>query len=164
MKAELRRNRLIPHLTLPSVKARDRLLLFIALDGAPSGLDPVRLQKGMFLFSQEAARSKDEQYDFIPYNFGPMSIQIYRDLDDLVSEGLVEAVPVQGQSWSRYVATPAGLEQGRELLAKKETVTAARQLHGIKQDVAGKTFSEVLEDVYDRYPDFATKSVFQRRP
>ncbi len=94
------------------MKARDRLLLFIALDGAPRGLDPIRLQKGMFLFAQESAAGEDEKYSFVPYNYGPMSAQIYSDLDRLVADGVVEAAPERGQSWSRYSATirrgPAG--------------------------------------------------------
>jgi hypothetical protein len=158
------------HPTLPgrrlpfrSMKARNRLLLFIALDGAPHGLDPVRLQKGMFLFAQESKVGADEKYSFIPYNYGPMSSAIYSDLDNLVAEGLVEAVPVQGQSWCRYLPTPLGLDRGRELLAQDQSNSAAKQLHAIKQEVATKSFSAVLEDVYERYPDFAAKSVFKRR-
>jgi DNA-binding PadR family transcriptional regulator len=150
-------------LTLQPMKARNRLLLFIALDGAPRGLDPVRLQKGMFLFAQESDADAEEKYSFIPYNYGPMSAQIYTDLDDLVSEGLVETVPVNGQSWSRYVATDRGRERGRALMSGEVPAPAARRLHAIKRDVASKTFREVLEDVYDRYPDFATKSVFRRQ-
>src|SRR5262249_684064 len=98
------------------MQARDRLLLFIALHAPPRGLDPVRLQKGMFLDAEEGDAGETEKYAFVPYNYGPMSAQIYTDLGDLVSEGFVEAKPVEGQSWSRYMATDKGLEQGRELL------------------------------------------------
>jgi uncharacterized protein YwgA len=132
------------------------------MDGAPRGLDPVRLQKGMFLDAHESEVEEEGRYTFIPYNYGPMSTQIYTDLESLVSEGLVEEVPVQGQSWSRYVATEKGLESGRALLAKEPTDRAAQQLYRIKKDVASKTFKALLEDVYKRYPQFASKSVFRR--
>lgn len=144
------------------MKARDRLLLFIALDGAPRGLDPVRLQKGMFLDAQESDASASEKYSFVPYNYGPMSAQIYADLADLVAADLIEAVPVKGQSWSRYVATPKGLKEGQELLDSEPSPSIAQSLHRIKKDVASKTFKALLEDVYDRYPAFAEKSVFRR--
>jgi|SRR5215211_7838774 len=144
------------------MKARDRLLLLVAMDGAPRGLDPVRLQKGMFLDAHESEVEEEGKYTFIPYNYGPMSTQIYSDLDSLVSEGLVEEVPVQGQSWSRYVATEKGLESGRSLLAKQSNDSAAQQLYRIKKDVASKTFKALLEDVYERYPQYASKSVFRR--
>jgi len=144
------------------MKARDRLLLFVALDGAPRGLDPVRLQKGLFLDAEEGNVSDGEKYVFVPYNYGPMSAQIYTDLEDLVSEGLVEAVPVKGQSWSRYVATDKGLEAGRHLLAEDPSGATAQHLYGIKKNVASKTFKALLEDVYEKYPAFAEKSVFRK--
>jgi uncharacterized protein YwgA len=144
------------------VKPRDRLLLFIALDGAPRGLDPIRLQKGMFLFAMEESSASDEVYEFVPYHYGPMSTQIYRDLEHLTDQGLIEAAPVKGQSWARYSATKDGLIKARALLAQEPSQEAARRLHDIKVDVSSHTYQEVLEDVYDRFPEFASKSVFRR--
>lgn len=144
------------------MQARDRLLLFVALDGAPRGLDPVRLQKGMFLDAQESGAGPGEKYTFVPYNYGPMSAQIYSDLERLVAEDLVVEKPVEGQSWSRYVPTEKGLEAGRELLAQEASGGVAKDLHRIKKEVASKTFKALLEDVYERYPNYASKSVFRR--
>jgi uncharacterized protein len=144
------------------MQARNRLLLLVALDGAPQGLDPVRLQKGMFLDAQESDPGEEEKYAFVPYNYGPMSAQIYSDLDALVGEGLVEEVPVQGRSWSRYVATEKGLEAGQDLLDKESSRDVGGQLYRIKKEVASKSFKALLEDVYERYPAFASKSVFRR--
>lgn len=144
------------------MQARDRLLLFVALNGAPQGLDPVRLQKGMFLDAQENGTRADEKYAFIPYNYGPMSAQIYSDLEQLVSEGLVAEKPVEGQSWSRYAPTEKGLKAGRKLLNREGSGAVAKDLHRIKKEVASKTFKALLEDVYERYPAYASKSVFRR--
>lgn len=144
------------------MQARDRLLLFVALDGAPQGLDPVRLQKGMFLDAQESSGGAGEKYAFVPYNYGPMSAQIYSDLEQMVTSGLVEEKPVEGQAWERYVPTEKGLEVGRELLARDGSREVAKDLHRIKREVASKTFKALLEDVYERYPDYASKSVFRR--
>jgi hypothetical protein len=36
------------------MKQRDWLLLFAAYEGAPDGLDPIRFQKGLFLFAKRA--------------------------------------------------------------------------------------------------------------
>jgi uncharacterized protein YwgA len=139
--------------------------LFIAFEGAPEGLDPVRLQKGMFLFEREADVPATQKYDFRPYNYGPMSKQIYDDLDALVAGGLVEQVPVSGQSWTLYRATPAGVARGGEILrdAGAAYPAAVQQLFDMKSSVASVSFEELLTDVYDRYPDMATKSVFRRR-
>lgn len=145
-----------------SAQARDRLLLFIALEGAPSGLDPIRIQKGMFLFAHEGAPSDDEKYDFVPYNYGPMSKDIYKDLDQLQGEELIRTVPVEGQSWTRYIVTTAGVAKARDLLADERSEVAARQLLAIKRAVATKTFSELLDDVYERFPEYAANSIFRR--
>ena len=110
------------------MQPRDRLLLFIALDGAAQGLDPIRLQKGMFLFAMDEASDPGESYDFVPYDFGPMSAQIYRDLESLSEQGLIEAAPVEGQTWSRYRATEAGLSQARDQMEQEATQDAARRL------------------------------------
>jgi uncharacterized protein YwgA len=144
------------------MKPRDRLLLFISLDGAPRGLDPIRLQKGMFLFAMEDESIPDEVYEFVPYHYGPMSTQIYRDLEHLADGGLIEEIPVKGHSWSRYRATEDGLTQAHELLSREPSQAAARRLHAIKLDVSSHTYQEVLEDVYVRFPKFASKSVFRR--
>jgi len=130
------------------MKARERLLLFLALDGATDGLDPIRLQKGMFLFARDPASKDDEKYQFVPYNYGPMSAQIYKDLEDLEDAGLVEAIPIEGQSWARYVATEGGLIEARDLLAAEPSEEAARRLHAIKREVASKTFSALLDDEF----------------
>jgi uncharacterized protein len=145
-----------------TVQPHDRLLLFIALDGAPEGLDPIRLQKGMFLFAMDDESDPGEVYDFVPYNYGPMSAQIYRDLESLTERGLIEAKEVQGQSWSRYIATESGLVAARDLLSQEPSEATARLLYGIKADVSSHTYKEVLEDVYDRFPEYASKSVFRR--
>ncbi|HVW46247.1 MAG TPA: hypothetical protein VHA76_04275 [Solirubrobacterales bacterium] len=144
------------------MQPHDRLLLFIALDGAPRGLDPIRLQKGMFLFAMDEGSDPGEIYNFVPYNYGPMSVQIYRDLESLTEQGLIEAKEVQGQSWSRYVATENGLLAARELLRQEPSEATARLLYAIKADVSTHTYREVLEDVYDRFPEYASKSVFRR--
>jgi uncharacterized protein YwgA len=144
------------------MQPRDRLLLFIALDGAPQGLDPIRLQKGMFLFAMDDASGADEAYDFVPYDYGPMSTQIYRDLDSLTENGLIAATPVEGQTWSRYSATEDGLVAARDLLGQEPSQEIARLLYKIKTDVSSHTYQQVLEDVYERYPEFASKSVFRR--
>lgn len=116
----------------------------------------------MFLFAMEDESASGELYEFVPYHYGPMSAQIYRDLEHLVDHGLIEATPVKGQSWARYSATEDGLSVARELLDQEPSQAAARRLYEIKVDVASHTYQQVLEDVYERFPEFASKSVFRR--
>jgi uncharacterized protein YwgA len=133
--------------------------LYFALKGAPQGLDPVRIQKGMFLFAQEGRPPASETYSFLPYSYGPMSSEIYADVDFLEANGMIYAEPVPGYTWKRYRAT----ERGRETalaLRDEANPAALRRLYEIKQEIATKAFNRLLRDVYADYPEYATRSVF----
>jgi uncharacterized protein YwgA len=146
------------------MNAREWLLVLIAYRGAPQGLDPVRLQKGMFLFSQQAGRPGGETYSFEPYNYGPMSRAMYRDLDRLVESGHIERIPVTGYSWQRHLVTTDGATEAQRLLddMAADEIPAARRLFEIKERVSSQSFAELLAGVYAEYPDYAVNSVFQR--
>jgi uncharacterized protein len=118
----------------------------------------------MFLFAQEAGAPPDESYEFVPYNYGPMSREVYRDLDELVDDGLLEATPVSGHTWQRYRVTSAGRDHAQQLLDEGDAAAldAARRLHAIKQSIVDMSFARLLNDVYDRYPEYAARSVFRR--
>ncbi len=141
----------------------DWLLLLLAFKGAPDGLDPVRIQKGMFLFSEEAGVPERQRYRFTAYNYGPMSASIYGDVDELVLLGLAERVDVPGQRWKRVRATKKGIAKARKVMrsAGEENADAVQSLYATKQLIAGQTFGELLKYVYDRYPEYAVNSVFR---
>jgi hypothetical protein len=147
------------------MKPRDWLVILCAYRGAPDGLDPVRVQKGMFLFARSGDVPQREQYDFRPYDYGPMSSAIYSDLDALVAKGIIEPHPVSGKSWFRYTATDEGRAAAGQCLMKltgeveKEN---ARRLFDIKQEISGVSFNQLLDRVYRDHPDMAVNSVFQR--
>ncbi|MEA2220810.1 MAG: hypothetical protein QOJ35_3436 [Solirubrobacteraceae bacterium] len=144
---------------------REWLLVLCAYEGAPSGLDPVRLQKSMFLFARSDMIPAQEQYSFKPYDYGPMSSMIYRDLDELVSEGLLARHSVAGKQWSRYAVTERGRTEAEErlhALRLDHERAAARRLHEIKQHVSSVSFNELLDGVYREHPDMAVNSVFRR--
>jgi uncharacterized protein YwgA len=141
------------------------LQLFVALEGAPDGLDPVRVQYGMFLFTMEGQAPESAKYTFEPYDYGPMSPAIYSDLDELVRQGLLVARPVEGKRWSRYGATNAGLHSGARTLGTIEAeghAQAVRAMHRLKLRVSTMSFDRLLDDVYERYPEYTVNSVFRR--
>lgn len=119
-------------------------------------IDPVRVQKGLFLLSEGGMVPPGERYAFEPYSYGPMSRQIYRDVRALEAAGEIESLAVPGFGWRTLRATPAGLERaaglpGTEAVAK------------VRATVDRRSFAELLEYVYDRYPVYAARSVFRRR-
>jgi hypothetical protein len=141
------------------------LILLTALEGAPGGLDPVRLQQSLFLFSRCPGVPARSKYAFEPGVYGAISDELYEDLDRLVEERMLEPVPVKGAHWSLYKPIDATFERARQILRRAEAddlVDATRQLAEIKQYVSSVGFGELLERVYAEHPEFAADSVFYR--
>src|SRR3712207_6805354 len=99
------------------MKPADWLLILVGLDAGGAGLEPVRVQKALFLLAREGGVPSRERYWFVPYNYGPMSPRVYRDVEALIAEGLLERVTVPGYTWGRIRATPRGRARASELAA-----------------------------------------------
>ena len=142
----------------------DWLLLLVALDAPADGLEPVRVQKALFLLAREGGLPRSERYWFVPYNYGPMSPRIYRDVDALVRRGLLERVPVPGYRWGRVRATSEGRRRAEELRAGLGAAGRRRleSLDRIRALVTSLSFADLLATIYDRHPEFAVRSVFRR--
>jgi uncharacterized protein YwgA len=140
---------------------RDWLLLLLALEDLRP-LDPVRLQKGMFLLAEESGIDVGERYVFRAYDYGPFSSQIYQDIESLVDERLVEPLAAPGYKWNRYVVTDQGLTRARALVENmsEREIQIARWLAETKVDVLSKSFGELLSYVYERHPAYSVNSVF----
>ena len=142
----------------------DWLLLLVALDAPAAGLEPVRVQKALFLLAREGGLPRTERYWFVPYNYGPMSPRIYRDVELLVRRGLLERLPVPGYAWGRVRATAEGRRRA-EWLAAGATARDRRgleALRGIRDLVTSLSFADLLETIYERHPQYAVRSVFRR--
>jgi uncharacterized protein YwgA len=146
------------------VTARDWLLLLVALNGDRDGLDPIRVQKGLFLLAREGGLPARERYYFVPYNYGPMSPRVYRDVELLVRCELLERRTVDGQRWRRLRATAAGHARAAGLLeaAGGREREAIERLREIRQLITSLSFTRLLEAIYRRYPEYAERSVFRR--
>jgi DNA-binding PadR family transcriptional regulator len=138
--------------------ARDWLLLLLA--GAAEPIDRVRIQKAMFLFAERSKAPVSEKYGFEPYHYGPFSFAIYPDLATLQKEGLIQA---EVRGWTRspsYSLTRVGAERAVSL---KRGVPGPRVdlLAHLRDWVMERSFSQLLRDIYQLYPEYATKSIFR---
>lgn len=129
-----------------------------ALDASgPEELDPVRIQKGMFLLSQRGpARAL---YSFRAHDWGPFSSAIYGDLDALTRQGYLDESAMPGRAWSTYRVTPSG----HELAAGKASQIGdanVRWLRSAREFLTSRSFAQLLRDIYEEYPDFAVNSRF----
>jgi uncharacterized protein YwgA len=110
--------------------------------------------KGLFLFqNRPSAPRRDVDYVFKPYDYGPFTPQIYRDVEALSHAGLLMASSSEGQA---YRVT----ESGRDYLSQLTfPLDAERDLDEIREDVVNLSFRDLLRKVYSEHPDSARRSV-----
>lgn len=122
-------------------------------------MEPIQIQKTMFKFSMESGARKKELYPFIPYNWGPCSMEIYDDLSRLREESLIEFVP-SGREWNVYHMTKKGEEKSAGLRISAESKLVGK-LAQIREYVVERDFETLLSDIYEDYPEFARESLFK---
>lgn len=143
-------------MVLPS---EDYLLVFISLPTGRYPLDRVRLMKGMFLLSEEAPQDMHRLYDFVPYDWGPFSRGVYRDLENLQARGLVATEG--SEPYESYRLTEIGHERALTLL-KSLPESVVQKLAEVKNLTTSMSFLDLLEYVYNRHPDYAQRSKLRR--
>lgn len=123
----------------------------------PDALDPVRMQKGMFLLSERGpARGL---YDFRAYDYGPFSASIYADLASLAQQGYVSEEKVPGRTWSVYRVTGRGHELA-VVAAQQAGAAGAAWLKQAREFLTTRSFARLLKDIYAMYPQYAVNSKF----
>lgn len=133
-------------------------LLVIAAAGA-DGLEPVHLQKTLFLINRQADELEiNEVYEFKPYDYGPFSVDIYRDVDQLVDDGMV-AIGYQDRV-RRYRLTEAGrarADQLREHLSPPQRDFTERVVGW----ASTLTFRQLVQAIYQEFPEYRANSIFR---
>ncbi|MBK9344659.1 MAG: hypothetical protein IPN07_16850 [Dehalococcoidia bacterium] len=131
---------------------QDWLLNFVAGTGPDAGwVDKLQIMKGMFLFQNEGKPPAEVNYRFQPYDYGPFTTEVYRDLDILVGAGVVQP-SLDGKS---FRVTPAGAASLGRVLYEREQ---AQRLQELRSEVTQLSFRALLKRVYEAHPEFATKS------
>lgn len=147
-----------------AISKKDWLLLFLVTPRARTheipDADPIRIQKGMFLFAMESGVPDEQRYEFHPYNYGACSFEIYRDLDFLAAQGYLEKMESQWRSWPYYRVTQKGIEKS-EQLRKIAPQSAIRALVDRKEFTFSRGFFDMLREIYKRYPKYAQRSVLK---
>lgn len=147
------------------MRPKDSLLIFLALptgegEGVPPKTDPVRIQKGLFLLSMEGGIPPAERYNFIPYNYGACSFDIYGDLDALVREGMLERIQGPWDPWPTYRPTSAGVEAANVTMGAADSKVIG-YLRSTKTRLFRQGFTEMLREIYRKYPQYAVNSLLK---
>ena len=144
------------------------LALMYANDGEPIE-GRTRLQKMVFLMQKELEQRDQSgtvglEYDFIPYDYGPFSKELYDDLDAMIEQEFVDDTEEPLRSGKvKYIYEIE--DDGEELVDSEseswEDVDAIMQLaREIKKNYNNMLLSELIEYVYSEYPEYAERSVY----
>jgi len=122
-------------------------------------LDPVRMQKAIFLLTQRGSESWQHLYTYRPYNWGPYSGQLSADLDLLQATDQLVAEPFPGSQYGTFRATPLA---DRRVHQAWDACTEPEKsfLRAVRDYVTSKSFNALLREVYAAYPEYASKSLF----
>ena len=121
-------------------------------------ISPAHLQQSLFLFEQAFPPASPAcSYEFVPGDYGPESVEVYHDIDDLADSGLI--IVSQGRGgWQEYAVTPAGLQRAADLSASAPTAAAA-YLREVVQWAMGQNLQQLIRAIRDRFPSFHEHSL-----
>jgi uncharacterized protein YwgA len=141
---------------LPLLLASDRF----APDQEREPLDRVRLQKGVFLLQVRGSNEWKTLYEFMPWDWGPYSHDLARDVNQLVRRGLLEEERIQYRRYPRYRTTAEG-EAICKSLSVKLSAKERDYIGKVRTYVTSRSFSQLLREVYAAYPKYAEASRFK---
>lgn len=151
-----------------AVEITERQLIPLSLLEAAGGeiSGRTRLQKLAFLLVEEELDDDYPGYEFVKYDYGPFSKDLLTDVESLDDNGVVgeeETRTFSGNQRYDYDLQPDVGEQVKELAESDEEMgeilEAAQE---IVDEHGDKPIRELLEDVYDEYPEYLENSVYRR--
>jgi hypothetical protein len=140
----------------PSLKREDILILLAAGAIGPYPLDPVRLMKGAFLVVQRGRPAWHDLFSFEAYDYGPFDRSVYVARDDLILSGLLGVTSGRHDS---YELTEEGKRAADEL--NEGLGPDAKWIRRVGAYVTGRSFSQLLSEIYTAYPQYRDRSIFQ---
>ena len=128
-----------------------------------------RFQKLAFLAEQRLEDEGISAYDFIPYDYGPFTDDLYIELEFLRDKGLVEESRTRtygGDERYDYKLTREGRQTFEQNIPEEPSSPAENRfetLTEVANDVVSEynsiPISNLLKYVYEEYPEYAENSV-----
>ena len=146
-----------------SIRQKILLLVFQNLKNSKK-LDPIQIQKTIFLIEKECIENKSltKTFNFVPYNYGPFDKDIYNDLQILIQKNLVAS------EWNgnikQYKATEnTELFDYRNELVNHYGKTFVDNVKNITDFVSNLSFDKLLNWLYNKYPEMAENTVYNKK-
>ncbi len=122
------------------MRNNQKALLYLIERTSP--VNKMELVKLMFLASRVA-----KFYDFVPYNYGPFSFELYRDLSSLQAKGFIASDDEKISIKQTSLMSP-------KAPVRATIDTTLKKFEGMDQD-------HLLEHVYSNYPEYTIFSKYK---
>lgn len=140
-------------------------LEFVLTAMAPAGTDPyspVQIQKLLFLLDMNIADATGgPHFSFEPYDYGPFDKHVYRELEALESDNLVEIGPSIGLNTKTFRLTCDGEARGQKALCALP-LSIQTYIKEASDFVRSLSFSQLVSAIYAAYPGMSVNSVFSK--
>jgi uncharacterized protein YwgA len=123
-------------------------------------LDRLRMQKAVFILQMAGPEAWSDAFNFVAWDWGPFSRDLANELVVLQQQGLMETEPVQWRRYPRYKTTPEGEKIAQKVASELDEKHRAF-IRKVRRYVTSRSFSQLLREVYSRFPEFAVNSRFQ---
>ncbi len=175
----------------------DYLLLLLYLDNKSPILGAIRLEKMMFLFNNEIAPrlketglDSDKLPEFIAYNFGPFSKDVYEQVELFKGIGFLQVINlkakeelIEADDWEegpfskeldytgfqlneekryyKYQMLDLGADYVSKKICPELTEEQLAMLLQFKKKITSLSPKQILRYVYTKYPDFTSNSLIK---
>ena len=127
-----------------------------------------RLQKMVFLMQQRLNERSltplnSRDYEFIPYDYGPFSKELYDDLDTLITREFVKDAEEEfapGKLKYEYYIGPDGSGFVEDQQTSEDAQVILDLAREIKTEYNDVRLSDLIDDVYSEYPEYAENSIY----
>lgn len=145
----------------------DLLLLLLYARGSSGKINEqiggiTRLQKELFLVQKTLQNEGIKyKYQFRPYRMGPFSRDLYRDIEWLKSENIVneERLFLEDKGIYRiFKLTPKGLEEVSNLMKKPTTLRILKTVEQIKKRYNSMRLIDLVEFTHQAFPEYVQKT------
>jgi len=127
-----------------------------------------RLQKLVFLMQKRLEELgedplQSDDYEFIAYDYGPFSKELYDDIDETIARNMVEDREEDlGEDKVKYdyEIQENGKQWVREQLSEEQAHRVLELAEEIKDEYGDVSLSDLIEEVYSRYPKYAENSIY----
>jgi len=122
------------------------------IEKASRPVDHLTLVKWAFLLSREMPSVGGPSfYDFVPYHYGPFSFALFREADNLVRNGYLREIKVDGRDfWELVPDAPANTQS----LSRDVRRDASR----VVERFPDKPSDNLLDYVYKQFPQYTVNS------